>query len=158
MSLGSKPKSKWALVIQPLCLKPNKVKRTNLCVLSSVIGFSKANQFWDGFLLKLINKHIGKNTGWIRQSKRDQDWRVDYNCAVVMYFENVSINRTARCSSSLHYPAAGRMPETHLSKQLGVNVCKVVMVEKERLLKVRRKTTPQGIRHCTGVPDRMGPV
>jgi len=31
---------------------------------------------------------------------------------VVMYFENVSIKRTARCSSSLHYPAAGRMPET----------------------------------------------
>ena len=25
--------------------------------------FSKANQFWDGFLRKLINKHIGKNTG-----------------------------------------------------------------------------------------------
>ena len=36
--------------------------------------------------------------------------------------------------------------------------CKVVMVEKERLLKVRRMTTPQGIRHCTGLPDRMGPV
>ena len=36
--------------------------------------------------------------------------------------------------------------------------CKVVMVEKEHLLKVRRMTTPQGLCHCTGLPDRMGPV
>jgi hypothetical protein len=42
--------------------------------------------------------------------------------------------------------------------KIGDDVCKVVMVEKERLLKVRRMTTPQGIRHCTGLPDRMGPV
>ena len=116
MSLGSKPKSKWAFVIQPLCLKANKVKRANSCVLGIIKGFSTENHFWNGFLQKLINKHIGKNKGWIRQSKRDQDWRVDYNCAVVMYFENVSINRTARCSSSLHYPAAGRMPKTRISQ------------------------------------------
>ena len=43
-----------------------------------------------------------------------------------MYFENVSINRTARCSSSLHYPADGRMPETHIANC--DDVCEVVMV------------------------------
>jgi hypothetical protein len=42
--------------------------------------------------------------------KWDKGWRAEWNCVVVMYFENVSIKRTARCSSSLHYPAAGRMP------------------------------------------------
>ena len=42
--------------------------------------------------------------------KWDKGWRAEWNCAVVMYFENVSIKRTACCSSSLHYPADGRMP------------------------------------------------
>ena len=158
MALYLNSKNKRAFVASAVSLKLHKVKCVTFCFVKRVRRSIQANHVWDGFLRKLINKHIGKNIGWVRQSKRDQDWRVDYNCAVVMYFENVSINRTARCSSSLHYPAAGRMPETHLSTQLGVNVCKVVMVEKERLLKVRRMTTPQGIRHCTGLPDRMGPV
>ena len=42
--------------------------------------------------------------------------------------------------------------------KIGDDVCKVVMVEKEHFLKVRRMTAQQGIRHCTGLPDRMGPV
>ena len=63
MSLGSKPKSKWAFVIQPLCLKANKVKRANSCALGIIKRFSTENHFWDGFLRKLINKRIGKNTG-----------------------------------------------------------------------------------------------
>ena len=49
------------------------------------------------------------------------------------YFENVSIKRTAHCSSSLHYPAAGRMPKTHIA-HIGDDVCKVVTVEMERHL------------------------
>jgi hypothetical protein len=55
----------------------------------------------------MINTCEGTNLGLY---KRDKGWRAECDCAVVMYFENVSIKRTARCSSSLHYPAAGRMP------------------------------------------------